>query len=688
MSANSIPTAADSVDAGTIVEELKTAWRNGQAPNAAEAIREHPSILANRSLVIDLAYEEYCLREESGATPDADSFCATLPAFRSQVREVIRGHRELADHPEILAHASIEWPVVGESLDGMPLIRELGRGAFARVFLATDPTAGERAVVLKVSQLPSPEANTLGPIEHENVVGIHWAKQIDGLFVICMPFVAATTIQDLIDGIHDGTITSAGTLISSIEANLLGLSARPSTRQPILRNSSQNLVASIIEIATPLASALAFLHRRGICHGDLKPSNILLGPGGVPFLIDFNLASATEVSGLRMGGTLPYMAPERIRALLGQTREMSRADRADVYSFAAVLYECLCGEVPFVPGPFKNVRGLAEELMRKKIGIAPSLRSRNSSVPRWLSKLVERCLDANPTSRPTAAQIENEFRMRRSGKPNRKKLVVATAFVVLGAITSQFVSLPSQSVIERASVPRDPAQFADPFERGIAYLDRDQVAPAMLAFDEAREHNPDGRTFAYLGYCHSRGAQHEVAVECYKKAIELGFVAPWVHNNRAYSLTQTNRNAATNLPVALNEVSLAFDKAGDQRDIKLNWVYIRYLSKYDSKTKRFIDDKCIQVLEEVMADGPYDADLYYKAAVILAAGSDSEASRCKAISYLTKAIELGKRPTNLAGDPVLKANLGRRSDFKDLLALSPGSPNPNRLHLGLVNPSE
>src|SRR5262245_32262433 len=86
-----------------LVESLKGAWRAGGAPpDAPGAIREHPDLLRHRSLVVDLAYEEYCLREEAGAAPEPDAFCGRFPAFRSQIREVIRGHCLLADHPELL----------------------------------------------------------------------------------------------------------------------------------------------------------------------------------------------------------------------------------------------------------------------------------------------------------------------------------------------------------------------------------------------------------------------------------------------------------------------------------------------------------------------------------------------------------------------------------------------------------
>src|ERR687885_283715 len=81
-----------------LADRLKRAWRGGAEPDLVGALRAHPELLGHRSLVVDLAYEEYCLREEAGRPPDPDVFCRDLPAFQSQVREVLRGHQEIADH--------------------------------------------------------------------------------------------------------------------------------------------------------------------------------------------------------------------------------------------------------------------------------------------------------------------------------------------------------------------------------------------------------------------------------------------------------------------------------------------------------------------------------------------------------------------------------------------------------------
>src|SRR5262249_10382324 len=158
-----------------LVDSLKQAWREGSPPDTAQALRDPPELLGSRSFVVDLAYEEYCLRTEAGCPPEDEAFCEALPAFRSQVREVLRGHHLLADHPDLLDKAEVAWPRIGERFEGLTIVRELGRGAFARAYLAVDPETGGRPVALKLSPSPSREARTIGPIAHPHVVGVHWA---------------------------------------------------------------------------------------------------------------------------------------------------------------------------------------------------------------------------------------------------------------------------------------------------------------------------------------------------------------------------------------------------------------------------------------------------------------------------------------------------------------------------------
>ncbi len=129
-----------------------------------------------------------------------------------------------------------------------------------------------------------------------------------------------------------------------------------------------------------LAEALDHAAGRGVTHGDVKPSNILLSADGNPMLLDFNLARddapAVDRSGrpIDPGGTLAYMAPERLRALAracqsadsielddhpespGPVERAAPAGQAahvaDVYALGTVLLETLSGRPPFqVPAP-------------------------------------------------------------------------------------------------------------------------------------------------------------------------------------------------------------------------------------------------------------------------------------------------------------------------------------------------
>ncbi|MBT9507416.1 AAA family ATPase [Rhodoferax sp.] len=157
-------------------------------------------------------------------------------------------------------------------------------------------------------------------------------------------------------------------------------------------------IADVVALGQTLAQVLAEVHRAGILHKDINPSNILLsGPERRPTLIDFNIASqvAEELPGFthqnQIAGTLRYMAPE-------QTGRTGRPvdQRADLYSLGVMLYELTMGHPPFESEDLLDL--IHDHLVR--VPAEPS----QSHVPPMLSRLIMRLLEKEPDRRYQSAQ--------------------------------------------------------------------------------------------------------------------------------------------------------------------------------------------------------------------------------------------------------------------------------------------
>jgi len=206
-------------------------------------------------------------------------------------------------------------------LAGYRIQRVLGRGGMSVVYLARDrrlqrnvglkllaPELAEdeefRARLLRESQLAA-------SLDHPNVVPVYEAGEVDGLLYIAMRYVPGTDLKAL------------------------------------LRAEGALAPERALALVEQVASALDAAHERGLVHRDVKPSNVLLT--GKPehehcYLADFGLSTSTSDRSVadpgKIVGTIDYVAPEQIRG--GDVD-----GRADVYSLACLMYECLVGEVPF-----------------------------------------------------------------------------------------------------------------------------------------------------------------------------------------------------------------------------------------------------------------------------------------------------------------------------------------------------
>src|SRR5262245_42746235 len=98
-------------------------------------------------------------------------------------------------------------------------------------------------------------------------------------------------------------------------------------------------VPKLVQIFERIASALVHMHRRSVCHSDLKPNNILLSKAGEVKIIDYGLARIKGEGKGRVQGTPEYMAPE-------QARQGIVTERTDIYNFGATMYRLLCWRLP------------------------------------------------------------------------------------------------------------------------------------------------------------------------------------------------------------------------------------------------------------------------------------------------------------------------------------------------------
>jgi len=147
------------------------------------------------------------------------------------------------------------------------------------------------------------------------------------------------------------------------------------------------------QIAAAAARGLEAVHAAGICHRDVKPSNILLGSDGRAKVTDFGIARVTDATRMTQTGSImgtpAYMAPE-------QVEEANVDGRADIYALGVVLYEMVVGRPPF------DGKTPLDILRKHRFSLPEPPKSFNPRVPGTLSHLIEGMLAKSPSRRPSS----------------------------------------------------------------------------------------------------------------------------------------------------------------------------------------------------------------------------------------------------------------------------------------------
>ncbi len=447
--------------------DLNLRWDAGEAVRV-ECYRDaHPGLDAET--MVALCYEEFCRREEDGEAPFPPEYDERFPDLSDRLRRVFDIHELVGNAASTDLHVPgpelAPFPEAAQTIAGFHLVEELGRGSFARVFLAQERQLADRPVALKVARTGSREPQTLARLQHTHIVPVHSYRTdpATGLHLLCMPYFGRVTLGRLLADDQARVAPTGLELLAVLDR--LDPTEASAGRQSSARATLSRLPVdrAIAWWGARLAEALAHAHDRGILHRDIKPSNVLVTGDGLPMLLDFNLAGEpwAERQGLEpenLGGTLAYMAPEHLEAVArGEDEAVDR--RSDVFSLGVLLYEALTGARPFPPPSTcatvpDALRQAAED---RRLRPAPRLRESHPEIASSLERVIARCLAPDPGGRfPTAADLALDLqavaddaplrstrepilvRLVRLGRRSWKKLALAVplAVVLVGSVAS------------------------------------------------------------------------------------------------------------------------------------------------------------------------------------------------------------------------------------------------------------
>jgi serine/threonine-protein kinase len=285
------------------------------------------------------------------------------------------------------------------------ILRKLGAGGMANVYLAEDEDLGRRVAIKILNDRYADdesfterfrrEAKSAASLSHPNIVSIYDRGEAEGRAYIAMEVVEGESLKEL--------IVAKGAL-------------------PL---------AQAVDYAKQILSAVRFAHRHGIIHRDIKPHNILLDGEGRLKVTDFGIARAgpsqmTEVGSIM--GTAQYLSPE-------QARGAPVTAASDLYSVGVVLYEMLTDKTPFTgETPI--------EIAMKHLNETPSPPSElRPEIPPELDQIVLRALAKDPHERyETADEFSADLDRLEAGLPVAPETSAAATAVLAGTAATQILS--------------------------------------------------------------------------------------------------------------------------------------------------------------------------------------------------------------------------------------------------------
>ncbi len=286
--------------------------------------------------------------------------------------------------------------MIGQVLSHYRIERRLGTGGMGEVYLAEDTKLG-RKVALKIlsSEMAvkaeyrsrfEREAKAVAALNHPNIVTIHSVENVSDPVLGELSFIS----MEYVEGRPLSALISEGGLDFEI----------------------------MLDLAIPLADAVAAAHKAGITHRDLKPDNIMVTNEGRLKVLDFGLAKLRDISfggsershvvddclteEGKIVGTVSYMSPE-------QAEGIKVGPASDVFSLGVILYEMAIGRRPFSGESYISTILSIVKDKPERVGVI------NPALPVSLSNLIERCLSKHASGRfPSAVELSRELHTMRS----------------------------------------------------------------------------------------------------------------------------------------------------------------------------------------------------------------------------------------------------------------------------------
>ncbi len=377
-----------------------------------------PSLSPERRRQIEEVFEAALERSPEERPSFLASACAGDLDLQAEVVAMLDAHDLpggiLESDPRQVVGGDPMALAAGQKVDAYEVVREIGRGGMAAVYLAEDGRHG-RLLALKVLhpglgavfgyERFRREIRLAARLHHPHILPLHDSGESQGQLWYTMPYVDGESLRDR------------------------------------LRREGRLGIPEAVRIARQVADALDYAHRQGVIHRDVKPENLLLTRDGEVLVADFGIgrvfdASSPEATLTRSGmliGTPAYMSPEQ--ALGAQKLD----GRTDIYSLGCVLYEMLIGEPPYVGATAqRSIAGHINEPV-------PSARKARGEVPAALDIALRRALAKSPQTRfETARQFGDALAVGQVSGSGRGRAVAAMLLALAAAGATYLLFRPKE----------------------------------------------------------------------------------------------------------------------------------------------------------------------------------------------------------------------------------------------------